>query len=35
VADFGRWWLFSKGVGMLITSNTGMGLYFEEVDRQW
>jgi len=26
---------FSKGVGMFITDNTGMGLYFEEVDGQW
>jgi hypothetical protein len=24
--------LFGKGVGMFITDNTGMGLYFEEVD---
>ena len=31
----GGGWLFSKGVGMLITNITGMGLYFEEVDRQW
>ena len=31
----GGGWLFSKGVGMLITDNTGMGLYLEEVDGQW
>jgi hypothetical protein len=24
-----------KGVGMFITDNTGMGLYFEEVDGRW
>ena len=28
----GGGWLFSKGVGMFTTNNTGMGLYFEEVD---
>jgi len=31
----GGGWLFSKGVGMFITDNTGMGLYFEEVDGRW
>ena len=31
----GGGWLFSKGVGMFITDNTGMGLCFEEVDRRW
>jgi hypothetical protein len=28
-------WLSTKGVGMFITDNTGMGLYFEEVDGRW
>ena len=27
--------LFSKGVNMFITNNTGMGLYFEEVNGDW
>jgi len=31
----GGGWLFSKGVGMFITNNTSMGLYFEEVDGRW
>ena len=31
----GGGWLFSKGVGMLVTYNTGVGLYFEEVDEWW
>jgi len=31
----GGGWLFSKGAGMLITNNTGMGLYFEGVDGRW
>ena len=31
----GGGWLFSKDVGMFITDNTGMGLYFEEVDGRW
>jgi len=31
----GGGWHFSKGVGMLITDNTGMGLYYEEVDGRW
>jgi len=31
----GGGWLFSKGDGIFITDNTGMGLYFEEVDGQW
>ena len=31
----GGGWLFSKGVGMFITDNTGMGIYFEEVDGRW
>jgi len=31
----GGGWLFSKGVNMFITDNTGMGLYFEEVDGRW
>jgi len=26
----GGGWLFSKGVGMFITNNTGIGLYFEK-----
>jgi len=26
---------FSKGIGMFITNNTSMGLYFEEVDGRW
>ena len=31
----GGGWLFSKDVGMFITDNTGMRLYFEEVDGRW
>ena len=31
MADF----LARASLGMLITDNTGMGLYFEEVDRRW
>jgi len=31
----GGGWVFSKGVGMFITNNTGMGLHFEEVDGRW
>jgi len=27
--------LYSKDVGIFITVNTGMGLYFEEVDGRW
>jgi len=27
--------LFSRGIVMFITDNTGMGLYFEEVDKRW
>jgi len=34
--EVGGGWLFSKGVSMFITNNnTGMGLYFEEVDGRW
>ena len=31
----GGGWLFSKGVSIFITDNTGMGLYFEDVDGRW
>jgi len=31
----GGGWLLSKDVGMFITDNTGMGIYFEEVDGRW
>ena len=31
----GGGYLFSKDVGMFINDNTGMGLYFEEVDGRW
>ena len=31
----GGGWLFSMGVGMLITYITGVGLYFEKVDGRW